>query len=74
MSPEEYAALLTTGKVDLRRDRDGNFLYEAYRTSTAVLPRNIIEQLQADQNAAIQTHEQSMAAFNLFITALKNAK
>ena len=74
MSPEEYAALLTSGKVALRRDSDGNFLYEAYRTSTAVLPRNIIEQLQADQNAAIQTHEQSMAAFNLFITALKNAK
>ena len=74
MSPEEYAALLADGKVALRRDSDANYLYDAYRTSTAVLPRNIIEQLQADQKAAIQAHQMRMAAFDLFITALKSAK
>jgi len=74
MSPEEFAALLAGGKISLRRDTDGNYLYDAYRTSTAVLPRNIIEQLQANQKAAIMAHEMRMTAFDLFISALQNAK
>jgi len=74
MSPEEYAALLADGKVSLRRDPEGNFLYDAHRTSTAVLPRDIIEQLEAQMKAAVQEHEQRLKAFERFIADLKNAK
>jgi hypothetical protein len=40
MSPEDYAALLAEGKVTLSRDLDGNYLYDASKTTTAVLPRD----------------------------------
>jgi len=74
MSPEEYAALLSVGKVALSRDSDGNFLYNAQRTSTAVLPRDIIAQLEAQMKAATVAHEASMKAFERFLADLRNAK
>jgi hypothetical protein len=74
MSPEEYAALLADGKVSLRRDVDGNFIYDAYRTSCAVLPRDIIQQLESQMKAETVSHEARMKAFDRFISDLKNAK
>jgi len=74
MSPEEYTALLATGKVALSRDSDGNFIYDAQRTSTAVLPRDIIEQLESQMKAETVAHEARMKAFERFLTDLRNAK
>jgi hypothetical protein len=73
MSPEEYAALLSVGKVTLRRDVEGNYIYDAQRTSTAVLPRDIIQQLETQRLTAVLEHEKRLKAFDLFITALKLA-
>jgi transcriptional antiterminator Rof (Rho-off) len=74
MSPEEYAALLASGKVELRRDPDNNYIYVAVETTTAVLPRDIIEQLKRQQFAAIAAHEARMKAFDVFIAALQATK
>jgi hypothetical protein len=74
MSPEEYAALLATGKVTLKRDDDGNFIYVATLTRTAVLPRDILEQLESQMKAATIAHEARMKAFDRFISDLKNSK
>jgi hypothetical protein len=74
MSPEEYAALLASGKVTLNRDDDGNFIYVANFTRTAVLPRDILEQLESERITTIQAHEARLKAFELFIADLKNAK
>jgi hypothetical protein len=46
MSPEEYAALKAAASVKLYRDHAGNFLYDANKAMTGVLPRDIIEQLE----------------------------
>ena len=74
MSPEEYAALLTHGKVTLRRDEEGNYIYDAKKTSTAVLPRDIVDQLEKAQAEAIDAHTLRMTQFDRFITDLRNAK
>ena len=74
MSPEDYAALLASGKVTLRRDTEGNYIYDASKATTAVLPRDIIDQLERNQKEAIEAHEARMKAFDLFITDLKAAK
>lgn len=74
MSPEDYAALLAEGKVILTRDAEGNYIYDATKVTTAVLPRDIIEQLEKTRSEAIATHNARMAAFDTFIIALKNAK
>jgi hypothetical protein len=74
MSPEDYAALLASGKVTLRRDPDGNYIYDATKTTTAVLPRDIIEQLELQKQLMIATHEARLAAFARFIADLKAAK
>jgi hypothetical protein len=74
MSPEEYAALLATSKVELKRDKDNNYIYVAIETTTAVLPRDIIAQLELQQATAMAQHEARMQAFNTFIDALKAAK
>lgn len=74
MTPEEYATLLAGGKVILKRDIDGNYLYEAYRSSTSVLPRDIIEQLETQMKRMIETHEARLKAFDRFISDLKNAR
>jgi len=74
MSPEEYAALLATGKVNLIRDTDENFIYVATATRTAVLPRDIIQQLEQQRQEAISQHTARLAAFDAFISALKAAK
>jgi hypothetical protein len=74
MNPEEYAALLASGKVELKRDPDKNFYYVAIETTTAVLPRDTIEQLKRQQFAAIAAHEARMKAFETFIEALAAAK
>jgi hypothetical protein len=74
MHPEEYAALLASGKVVLKRDPDNNYIYVAIETTTAVLPRDIIEQLEITQKTAIEQHQNRMKAFDSFIEALKAAK
>jgi len=74
MTPEEYAAILATGKIILKRDGDGNYLFDAYRASTAVLPRDIIEQLEKQQKEMIIDHEARLTAFDRFITDLRNAR
>jgi len=74
MSPEEYAALLASGKVELKRDPDNNYIYVAIETTTAVLPRDIIQQLKRQQEQALLEHEARMKAFTIFIADLENAK
>jgi hypothetical protein len=73
MSPEEYAELLAVGKVALRRDLEGNYIYDANKYTTATLPRDIVEQLVKAQANAITEHELRMKAFDRFINDLKNA-
>lgn len=74
MSPEEYAALLKSGKVTLRRDLEGNYIFDANKATTGVLPRDIIEQLESDRDEAIKAHTAALAAFARFIADLKEAK
>lgn len=73
MSPEHYLALLASGKVVLRRDRDGNYIFDAIEFSTSVLPRDIIEQLEEQKKVATAQHETRIKAFDRFIQDLKNA-
>ena len=72
MSPEDYTALLASGKVAFSRDIEGNYLYNASKTSTAVLPRDIIQQLEKGRKDAVDAHTARLAAFDRFITDLKN--
>jgi len=74
MSPEEYAALLADAKVSLRRDLDGNYIFDATKTTTSVLPRDIIDQLEKSKAEATSAYEASMKAYDTFIAALKDAK
>jgi len=74
MSPEEYAALLASGKVSLRRDADGNIIYDAARTSTGVLPRDILEQLERARAAEVTAHEARLKSFDHFLYDLKTIK
>lgn len=73
MSPEQYLALLASGKVVLRRDQDRNYIFDAIQFTTSVLPRDIIEQLEEQKKNAIAAHETRMKAFDRFIEDLKNA-
>ena len=72
MSPEDYAALLAQGKVALSRDPEGNYIYDASKTSTAALPRDIIQQLEKARADAVAAHTARLEAFDRFITDLKN--
>ena len=72
MSPEEYAALLATGKVNLSRDLEDNYIFNAKKTTTGVLPRDIIEKLQLDRAEEVATHTARLAAFDKFILDLQN--
>jgi len=73
MSPEDYAALLASGKVALSRDPEGNYLFNAKKTTAGVLPRDIIEQMEKTKAEAIAAHELRMQQFTRFITDLTNA-
>jgi len=74
MSPEDYAAFLAEGKITLKRDQEGNYIFVASKTTTSVLPRDIIEQLEKARAAETITYNARMAAFDDFIQALKAAK
>jgi len=74
MSPEDFLELLAEGKVILTRDAEDNYIYDASKVTTGVLPRDIIEQLEKARADAITQHETHMAAFDTFLAALKQAK
>jgi hypothetical protein len=74
LSPEAYAAFLAEGKISLKRDDEGNYIFVASKTTTSVLPRDIIEQLEKGRVEETAAFYARMAAFDLFISALKAAK
>jgi hypothetical protein len=73
MSPEEYAALKAAASVKLYRDAEGNFVFDARQARTAVLPRDILEQLETARAAEITGHEKRLKDLDTFYADLKNA-
>ena len=74
MSPEEYAALKAAATVKLFRDPAGNYLYSATEAKTAVLPRDIITQLETIDKSEAIARDTRHTAILTFIADLKAAK
>lgn len=74
MSPEEFAALKAAAAIKLYRDAEGNYLYDARQAKVGVLPRDIIEQLEALDKTEAVLRDKRHADIIQFIEALKNAK
>jgi hypothetical protein len=73
MSPEDYAALKAAASVKLYRDAEGNYLFDANEKRTGVLPRDIIDQLEALDATETAVRTKRHDEIQAFITDLKEA-